>query len=115
MTRDFSIYLKDILENIELIEKFTKNTDYHEFTENHMINHAVLRCIEIIGEAVKNIPEPIRKKYPQIPWRDIAGMRDKIIHFYFGINLETVWLVVIEDLPKIKTLIKKALADYKKS
>ncbi|MGB9749839.1 MAG: DUF86 domain-containing protein [Caldisericia bacterium] len=75
---------------------------------------AIIRCIEVIGEATKNIPEDIKNKFNMVPWRDIAGMRDKIIHGYFSIDFEEVWLTVKEDIPKIKPLIKKVLDDLKK-
>lgn len=113
MKRDVSIYIKDILENIGLVEKFTKGMNYDDFISDEKTNFAVLRCLEIMGEAAKNVPESVRKKYPEVPWKDIAGMRDKIIHFYFGVNLKTVWLVVKEDIPKLKPFIKKALEELR--
>ncbi|NKQ38238.1 MAG: DUF86 domain-containing protein [Methanosarcinales archaeon] len=67
-----------------------------------------------MGEATKNIPDDIRSKYPSIPWRDIAGMRDKIIHGYFIVDFEEVWLAVKEDIPKLKPLIRKVLEDLEK-
>lgn len=75
--------------------------------------YAVIRCIEIIGEAVKQIPDYVRIKYPEIPWKDMAKMRDKVIHFYFDINLEIVWLTITKDIPEIKPLILKVLEDNK--
>ena len=74
----------------------------------------VIRCIEGIGEATKNVPDRIRSKYPSIPWSDMAGMRDKIIHCYFVVNFENVWLVVKEEIPKLKPLIKQVLTDLNK-
>lgn len=111
MKRNVSIYLKDILENIDRAEKFVERLGYEDFAKDERTNFAVIRCIEIIGEAAKHIPEAIRQKYSEIPWKDIAGMRDKVIHFYFGVNLERVWLVVKEDMPKIKPFIQKVLED----
>jgi uncharacterized protein with HEPN domain len=111
MKRDVVLYVKDILENIELAEEFAKEVNYEEFVDDKKTNHAVIRCIEIMGEAAKNVPQSIREKYPQIPWKDIAGMRDKIIHFYFGVNLKRVWLVLKDDIPKLKPLVQKVLKD----
>lgn len=82
---------------------------YENFVKDEKTSFAVIRCVEIIGEAAKHIPEAVCQKYPEIPWKDVAGMRDKVIHFYFGVNLERVWLVVKEDMPKIKPLIRKVL------
>ncbi|NYB51348.1 MAG: DUF86 domain-containing protein [Methanobacteriaceae archaeon] len=112
MKRDVSIYLKDILENIKLIELFISKMSYEEFEGDKKTYYAVIRCIEIIGEAVKHIPDSVRQEYPEIPWKDIAGMRDKVIHFYFGVDLEIVWLTITKDIPEIKTIIKKVLEDY---
>jgi len=114
MKRDISIYLKDILENMKRAERFVENMSYDEFVKDEKTHYAVIRCIEIIGEAVKHVPKSIRLKHPQIPWKDIAGMRDKVIHFYFGINLERVWLVLKEDIPRLKPLIRKVFEDIQR-
>ena len=107
--RDVRVFLEDILESIEKIEEYTANVDEDEFYENTFIQDAVLRRLEIIGEAVKNIPNDFRAKYPDIPWRQIAGMRDILIHAYFGVNLRRVWKVIKEDLPELKLKILKIL------
>ena len=70
-----------------------------------------MRCLEIIGEAAKNIPQPIRKQYPEIPWKEMAGMRDKVIHFYFGVKFKTVWTTAKKDIPKLKPLMLKIKED----
>ena len=86
--RNLVIYVKDMIENMEKSEIFVQDLNYEDFVSDEKTHYAVIRCIEIIGEAAKHIPQEIRKKYPEIPWKDMAGMRDKATHFYFGINLE---------------------------
>lgn len=114
MKRNPSIYVKDIIENMENALHFTENLNYEDFFNDKKINYAVVRCIEIIGEASKNVPEEFRRKYPGIPWKEMAGMRDKVIHFYFGVDLKKVWLVVERDIPKLKPLIEAVLKDMDK-
>lgn len=96
---------------MELAEYFVKDMSYEQFVSDAKTNHAVIRCIEIMGEAAKHVPEDFREKYPEIPWKDIAGMRDKIIHLYFKVSLEKVWLVLKEDIPGLKPLIKKIIVE----
>jgi len=111
MKRDISLYIKDILKNMGKAEKFIKDITYEDFALDEKTNYAVVRCIEIIGEAAKNIPENIRRKYSDIPWKKMAGMRDKISHFYFGIDMKKVWLAIKRDIPTIKPQISKMLKD----
>ncbi len=111
--RNLVVYIKDMIENMEKSEIFVKDLNYEDFVSDEKTHYAVIRCIEIIGEAAKHIPQEIRKKYPEIPWKDMAGMRDKATHFYFGINLEKVWLVVKKDIRELKPLIKEVLEELK--
>jgi len=109
MKRNVEIYIKDIIEYMERAENHIKNFQLDQFLKDDKTCDAVIRCIEVIGEAAKNIPEEIRISYPSISWRDLAGMRDKIIHSYFTVDFNTVWLVVKEDIPKLKPMVKKVL------
>ncbi len=109
MKRDFIIYLADILESAELIEGYTKDVSEDEFYKSSEKQDAVLRRIQIIGEAAKKIPEEYRKIWSDIPWKEIAGMRDIIVHEYFGITMIMVWKVAVEDIPSIKLQIRNIL------
>lgn len=113
MKRNVKLYIKDILEYMERAEEHIKGLTFQEFCKDKKTSDAVIRCIEVMGEAAKNVSDEIRNKYPFIPWRDMAGMRDKIIHGYFTVDFETVWLVVKEEIPKLKPMIKKVLEEVK--
>ena len=107
MKRDVGLFIEDIINSIINIEKFSKNLDKEKFFKDDLRQSAIIRQLEIIGEAVKNIPNSFREKYPKIDWKDIAGFRDKLSHAYFGIILERVWRVIKIDLPKLKEKIEK--------
>ena len=115
MKRSVDLYINDILEYMERAKSHIKGLKFEQFLKDGKTCDAVIRCIEVIGEATKNIPEEIRNKYASIPWRDIAGMRDKIIHGYFKVDFETVWLVVKKEIPRVKPMIVKVSEDLKKS
>lgn len=112
MKRAILDYINDILDGMIKAQEFVHGMSYEEFLQEVKTQFAVVRAIEIIGEATKNIPTSVRKKYPQIPWREIAGMRDKIVHEYFGLNLKVIWRTVNEDIPAVKPLFEKLREDY---
>ena len=106
------IFLEDILESIERIEGYTKGKTLENFLEDYEKQDAIIKRLEIIGEAVKNIPISIKRKYPEIPWKDIAGMRDVLIHEYFGVKMERVWDTAKKDIPKLKRQIAEILSSF---
>ena len=107
--RDFRLYLKDVLRAMESIEDFVEGMSFEEFKGDDKTSSAVIRKFEIIGEATKNIPDEIRKKYPEVPWREMSWMRDRLIHSYFGIDYKLVWTTIKERIPQVRPLIEKAL------
>jgi uncharacterized protein with HEPN domain len=109
LKRDLRLYLDDILDAIEKIENYVEGLTFEEFSEDSKTVDAIVRNFEIIGEATKRIPLEIKEKYPQIPWKMMAGTRDKLIHEYFGVNLQVLWKAVKEDLPPVKRSIKSLL------
>lgn len=110
MNKDPFVYLKHILDSIEAIEGYTNNLGQEDFMQSVIKQDAVIRRISIIGEAVRNIPTDFRKQHITIPWKDIAGMRDKIIHNYIGVDIDLVWSVVKKDIPPLKKQIKNLLS-----
>jgi uncharacterized protein with HEPN domain len=102
-------FLRDILEAARRVFSYTRDMRYDEFLADHKTQDAVMRNLEIIGEATKNLSEALRQKAPQIPWRSIARMRDKLIHHYFGVNLDVVWNVIQEDLAELVNTVNSLL------
>lgn len=111
MRRDPNLFLSDIVESIGLIEKYTKKLDYKKFLRNDEAQDAVMRRIEIIGEATRNLPAGIKRKHPDIPWKQIAGMRNILAHEYFGVAMKRIWDTTQKDLPRLKKQISKLLKE----
>ncbi|MEN6378623.1 MAG: DUF86 domain-containing protein [Methanofastidiosum sp.] len=111
MKESEEIYLRHILDAIVNIENYTRNIDYSKFEKNSMAYHAVIYQILVIGEAVKNISEELKEDYPDIPWRNIAGTRDRLIHGYFEIQLSEIWKVVTSDLIDLKNVVESILEE----
>lgn len=111
MSKSINDFLQDIIEAINATEDFIKELDYNGFVQDRKTIFAVSRAIEIIGEASKQIPPQIIEQYPNVPWREIAKMRDKMIHHYFGINLKILWNTASKDLPALKPSIQEIIAN----
>lgn len=111
MSRDIGLYIRDIIRNMKEAEEFVQGMSQAEFAADKKTFNAVLRSIEVIGEAAKYVPESIRQQNPDVPWREMAGMRDKVIHFYFGVHVETVWITVTERIPSLRPVIERILRE----
>jgi len=112
--RDHSLYLSDILKALEAIEGFVEGQTLEDFKKDDKSSSAVIRKFEIIGEAAKQVPEKIKREYPVVPWKEMAGMRDKLIHFYFGVNYALLWETIENRIPEIKPVIIQILQDLTK-
>ncbi len=109
MEKDPKIFLLHVLENISLVENDLKEISEDVFKRNKTLQDATMRRIEVIGEAVKNLPDVFKKSHPEVPWREIASTRDYVIHEYFSIDLDTVWEITQKDFPDLKLKIGKIL------
>jgi uncharacterized protein with HEPN domain len=111
MKRDYGDYIDDIISHMQKAEDFIMNINYEDFAKDEKTIFAVIRALEVVGEAAKQIPGSIRRKYPEIPWKRIAGMRDRLIHEYFGVKLMRVWDTVKIEIPPLKPLFEKVRKD----
>jgi uncharacterized protein with HEPN domain len=110
-SRDYRDFLNDILEAIADIETFINDLSYEEFAKDRKTLNAVVRSLEVIGEAAKNIPDKIKTEYTDVPWKRMTGMRDKLIHGYFGVNTKTLYKAAKDDIPPLKEPIDKILKE----
>lgn len=110
-SRSLSEFLQDILDTIAEIENFTAGIEFEAFQANREKILAVVKLIEILGEAVKKIPDEVRNRYPEIPWKSIAGMRDILVHEYWGIDVNVIWATIQEGLPPLKVVIIEIVSD----
>ena len=108
MNKDPLIFIQHILDSIEKIESYVEGMSKQEFSDSIKTQDAVIRNLEIIGEAAKNVPTSFRSTYPEIPWQKISGLRDVLIHMYFGIDLDIVWEVIQRDLPELRDRLYKS-------
>lgn len=111
MSRDLSLYLTDIINSVDRIKDYTRNMNYDDFVEDRKTYDAVIHNLQIIGEATKQVPEIIRQNYPDIPWRQVAGLRDVIAHTYFMVNPEIVWNILNAELEPLQTTILLILSN----
>ena len=109
--RTYKDYLADMLDAISKARRFVEGMTFEEFSADDRTSFAVVRALEIIGEAAKKLPPDIRARQPQIPWREVGGMRDKLSHDYFGVNLAVVWETLANDLPSLETALRSLAAD----
>ncbi len=111
--RGIRLYLEDIQNSIRKIEKYTRGSNFDKFSKDEKLIDAVVRNLSVIGEAVRSIPRHMKAKNPDMAWKEVKGMRNKVVHEYFGIDEEILWKTIQEDLPVFKKQIARLLSDIK--
>ena len=111
--RSYKVYVNDILDSIKKIESYVKNMTYEDFIKDNLVKDAVLRNIEVLGEAAENIPDDLREEYSEVPWKRIIGLRNIVIHEYFGVDFENIWKIITENIPETKPYIEQILKKVK--
>ena len=110
--RPYKIFIKDIAKAIDKIGRYIGSLSYGDFIENEMLVDAVLRNLEVIGEAATKVPKEVQQKYPNVPWRRMIGLRNIVIHEYFGVDLSIIWEIVTKNLPETRPAIAQILEKY---
>jgi uncharacterized protein with HEPN domain len=113
MKRDVALYVADIVDNMRAATTFVEGMSFDDFVADRKTAYAVVRCLEIIGEAAKNVPDYVRALRPDVPWKDMAGMRDRCVHGYFGVRYETVWATVRQDMAPLRPMLQSLLDELR--
>ncbi|AFH38438.1 HepT-like ribonuclease domain-containing protein [Thermus thermophilus] len=113
--RDARLLLQDMLESLEKIERYTAGLTFERFAQDDRTVDAVVRNLEVIGEAARQIPSEVRERYPEVPWRRVIGLRNVVVHEYFAVDVEIVWTVVRQSLPELKEALRRMMAELEEA